>query len=324
MIDRRAFITILALGILLLPLAADAQQARKVYRIGYLWGGTVFLLDAFREGLRQHGYVEGQNIIIENRSAEGKNDRFPGLAAELVRLKVDIIVASSTPGALAAKNATKTIPIVMIGVGDPVGIGLVASLARPGGNMTGVTNIVVEIGGKMLELLKEAVPGVARVAVLSVPTNPVNRLQLKEIEGAARTLGIQLQSLEVRDPNEFEKAFSAMTRERAGALIVLPDALTFLHRIRIVDLAAKNRLPTMYGGKEFVDAGGLLSYGLSWPDMYRRAATYVDKILKGAKPVDLPVERPTRLELVINIKTAKALGLTIPQSMFIRADEIIQ
>ncbi len=312
----------IALGLLVAPLAAAAQQQAKVPRVGYL-GGIVYMLDAFLEGLRQRGYVEGRNIIIERRSPEGKNDRFPDLVAELVRLKVDIIVASGLQAALAAKNATTTIPIVFIS-NDPVGVGLVASLARPGGNITGLSIIVPDLSGKMLELLKEAVPGVTRVAVLWVSSNPGLRLAFNEMGVAARTLGVELQSVDVRDPTRLEGTFAAITRGRAGAVIVFPDPVTFFHRQRILDFAAKSRLPSMYYGRELVEAGGLISYGVSWPALYQRAATYVDKILKGAKPADLPVEQPMRFELVVNMKTAKALGITFPPTILIRADQVIQ
>jgi len=283
------------------------------------------LLDAFRQGLRELGWVEGQNIAIEYRFAEGRFDRLPDLAAELVRLKVDIIVAQPTPAAVAAKNATKTIPIVMISVGDPVGLGLIASLARPGGNVTGSSySVGPEIAGKLLELLKETVPKVRRVAILWNPANPAQPLFIRELNVAAPSLGVQLQLLEARGPNEFEGAFAAMAKERAGALLVMADGMFLLHRTRLADLAARSRLPAAYGVRDHVDAGGLMSYGSSTRDLFRRSATFVDKILKGAKPADLPVEQPTKFELVINAKTAKALGLTIPPSLLQRADEVIQ
>ena len=319
----------LALGILAAPLAADAQQAGKVFRIGYLAPGSpssaTGSLEAFRQGLRELGYVEGRNIVIEYRWAEGRHERLPDLAADLVRLKVDVIVAVATTPPHAAKKATTTIPIVMTNHADPVGSGLVASLARPGGNITGMADTAgLEIFGKQLELLKEAVPGVSRVAVIWNPTNQAHPLWLGEVKVAARSLRVQLQILEARGPDEFESAFAAMTRERAGALFVLRDAMFLLHRTRIAELAAKSRLPAMYGLRPNVEAGGLMFYGASLPDLIRRAATYVDKILKGAKPGDLPVEQPTRFELVVNLKTAKALGLTIPQSVLFRADKVIE
>jgi len=319
----------LALGIFWSPLPADAQQAGKVPRIGILPPGPIserlHLWEGFRQRLRELGYVEGQNIALIFPSAEVRRERLPHLAAELVSLKVDVIVAVGLIGAQAATEATKTIPIVMVGVAaDPVGTGLVASLARPGGNITGLTLISSELGGKRLELLKTVVPRVSRIAVLSNPTVQASALQMRETEVAARVLGVQLQSLEVRGPEDFETAFQAATRAGAGALITVDDALIFTHRARTVELAAKSRLPAIYGYWEFVDAGGLMSYAANLVDQYRHAATYVDKILKGAKPVDLPVEQPTKFELVINLKTAKALGLTIPQSVLLRADQVIE
>ena len=324
----------LAFSVLLAPLAADAQQAAgKVYRIGFLSvlgaptpSTPAGVLEAFRQGLRELGWVEGQNIVIDYRFAEGRFDRLPALAAELVRLKVDIIVAVATQGVAAAKNATETIPIVMIsGSADPVGLGFIASLARPGGNVTGLSySVGPEILGKGLELLKEIVPKVRRVAILSNPASPVQPLFIREVKVAARSLGVQLQLLEARGPNEFDGAFAAMAKERVGALLVVADSIFILHRTRLADLAARSRLPAIYGYREHVEAGGLMSYGPSVRDLFRRAATFVDKILKGAKPADLPVEQPTKFELVINLKTAKALGLTIPPSVLIRADEVIQ
>ncbi|HEV2056976.1 MAG TPA: ABC transporter substrate-binding protein [Methylomirabilota bacterium] len=282
-------------------------------------------LDAFRQGLRELGWVEGQNIVIDYRFAEGRFDRLPDLAAELVRLKVDIIVAVSTPGVVAAKNATETIPIVMISVGDPVGLGLIASLARPGGNVTGLSySAGLEIVGKQLELLKETVPKIRRVAILSNPANPSHPPAIRELNVAARSLGVRLQFLEARGPNEFDGAFAAMATERVGALLVLTDGVFILHRTQLADLAARSRLPGAHGTREMVEAGGLMSYGPSLRDLYRRSAAYVDKILKGAKPGDLPVEQPTKFALVINLKAAKALGLTIPPSLLQRADEVIQ
>ena len=321
---------VLAIGILAAPLAADAQQAGRVFRIGYLGNAppttpeTSRVLGAFRQGLRDLGYVEGQNLAIEWRFVEGRLERFPDFAAELVRFKIDLIVTATSPGIRAAKEATSTIPIVMAVAGDPVGDGFVASLARPGGNITGLTSLSTELGAKQLELLKQAVPKVSRVAVLSNPANQLRAPQLQVAEMAARSLGVQLHILEARGPNEFESAFASMTRKRAGALLVLTDPLFFLHRTRIADLAAKSRLPAVYALREHVEAGGLMAYGASLSDLFRRAATYLDKILKGAKPSDLPVEQATKFELVVNLKTARALGLTIPQLILIRADEVIQ
>jgi putative ABC transport system substrate-binding protein len=282
------------------------------------------LLQAFLRGLRELGWVEGQNIAVEYRWAEGRLERLPELAAELVGLKVDAMLVGGTQAALAAKQATTTIPIVLAGIGDPVGTGLVASLARPGGNITGLSFLASELSAKQLELLKEAVPKVSRVAVLWNPTNSFHRLALRDAEAAARSLGVQLQLLEARSPNEFDSAFAVVTRKRAGALLVLADAVFLLHRTRLADLAARSRLPAMYGLTEHAQVGGLMAYAPNFADSFRRAAGYVDKILKGAKPGDLPVEQPTKFDLVINLKTAKALGLTIPQSLLIRADQVIQ
>ncbi len=282
-------------------------------------------VEAFRQGLRGLGWVEGQNIVIEYRSAEGRYDRLPDLAADLVRLKVDIIAAAGTAATTAAKNATRAIPIVMIGVGDPVGLELIASLARPGGNVTGLTfSVGMETAGKGLELLKEALPKVRRVAVLTNPANPGQPLALKNVKAAARSLGMQLQLLEARGPDEFDGTFAAMAKERVGALLVVSEAMFNIHRVRLADLAARNKLPSMHGFREDAEAGGLMSYGPDLADLCRRSATYVDKILKGAKPGDLPVEQPTKFELVINLKTAKALGLTIPASVLSRADQVIE
>ena len=326
---RRDFIAALG-GAAAMPLAVRAQQqAGKMPRIGYLRltspSDRPPLLDAFRQGLRELGWVEGQNIVIDYRFAEDRLDRLPDLAAELVRLKVDILVSVGTQGVTAATNATETIPIVMIGVRDPVGTGLIASLARPGGNVTGVSGSAgLEIVAKQLELLKETVPKIRRVAILANPTNAYHQLAIREANVAARSLGVQLQLLEARDPKEFDGAFAAMAKERVGALLVLSDVMLNFHRTRLADLAARSRLPAAYAVRESVEAGGLMSYGPSFLDLHRRAATYVDKILKGAKPAELPVERPTNFELVINMKTAKALGLTIPQSVLRRADHVIE
>jgi len=312
---------------LALPFAAEAQQAGKVPRIGFLFYGSPGPspeLDAFRQGLRELGYIEGQNITIEYRSADNKLDRLSALADELVRLKVDVIVTPGTPASVAAKHATSTIPIVFAGVADAVGAGLVANFARPGGNITGLTGISAELGGKRLELLKEVAPKASRVAVLYNPADRSNVLVLKELQESAPALRLTLQPLGVRGPGEFEGAFVAMSRKRAHALFGAAGILTTEHRKAIVDLAAKSRIPAMWGERQFVEAGGLMSYAVNFYDQVRRAATYVDKILKGAKPGDLPVEQPTKFELVINLKTAKALGFTIPQSLLLRADEVIQ
>ena len=326
--DRRVFLGTLAGGLLAAPLAAGAQTAGKVPRIGYLSSGsatTSRLVEGFQQGLRELGWVEGQNVVIDYRFSEGRFDRLPDLAAELVRLKVDVIVAAPTPPAVAAKNATGTIPIVMVGVGNPVGLGLIASLARPGGNVTGLSfSIGTLASGKGLELLKETAPNVRRVAVLSNPGNPSHALAIHEVRDAARTMGVQLQLLEAREPNQFDGAFAAMAKGRAEALLVVPDSMLALHGARLADLAARNRLPSMHGFREAVEAGGLISYGPSIVAVFRRAAFFVDKILKGAKPGDLPVEQPSKFDLVINLKTAKALGLTIPPSLLQRADQVIE
>jgi putative ABC transport system substrate-binding protein len=325
---RREFIGTLAGTLVAAPLAAEAQQPSKVPRIGFLAthspAETANHREAFRQGLRDLGYVEGRNIAIEYRWAEGRVERFPDFAVELVGLKVDVIVATSSPLALAAKNATRTIPIVFATAADPVGSGLVAGIAHPGGNVTGLSLLAPEIVARQLQLLKEAVPKVSRVAVLSNPANPYTALLVKETEAAARSLGVRVQLLGVRGADAFDSAFSAITKERPGALFVLFDPLFVGHRTRIAEFANKNRLPTMYPHREYAETGGLMAYGPDLRDNFRRAATYVDKILKGAKPADLPVEQPTKFELVINLKAAKALGLTIPPSLLQRADEVIQ
>jgi putative ABC transport system substrate-binding protein len=319
----------LAGGLLVAPLAAKAQPAAKVARIGYLAGSLAAfpqLREAFIQGLRDLGYVEGRNLVIEYRSPEGKPERLPALAAELVALKVDVIVAAGTPQPLAAKQATRTIPIVFAGASDPVASGLVTSLARPGGNVTGLSLLLPELVGKTLEQLKQAIPGVNRVAVLWQPGlgERTEKDLLKGAEAAGRALGVRLQFVEARGPADFDRAFSDMTKARADALTVLGSNMFLIERRRLVALAAKNRLPAVYPLREWVDVGGLMAYGANLADLFRRAATYVDKILKGAKPADLPVEQPTKFELVINLKTAKALGLTIPPSLLQRADEVIQ
>ena len=327
--DRRAFLAS-SLGFLAAPLVAVAQAPAKVHRIGLLGGSppnspeAVHLWEGFFQVLRDLGYVEGQNIVIEGRWYGNRPERLPTLAAELVRLPVDVIVAGTAPSPEAARRATSTIPIVMASHPDPVASGLVASLARPGGNVTGLSSAGLELSGKQLQLLKETLPGLGRVAILSNPTVPSHALNVKEAEVAARSLKVQLQVLPARDPSEFAGAFAAATRERAGALIVLGGSVFFAHRLRLVELAAQSRLPTMYVVREFAQEGGLMAYGADLRDSWRRAAWYVDRILKGAKPADLPVEQPTKFELVINLKTAKALGLTIPPAVLARADEVIQ
>ena len=330
MLDRRTFLSALTGSLLAAPFVAEAQPAGKVARIGYLAPNLAVnphLPEAFRQGLRDLGYVEGRNLVIELRSAEGKLKRLPALAAELVALKVDVIVAGGTPAALAAKQATRTLPIVFTPAADPVESGLVTSLARPGGNVTGLSLLAPDLVGKGLEQLKQAVPGVSRVAVLWQPGVLGERTEqdmLKEADVAARALGMRPQFVEARGPENFDRAFSDMTRARAGALTVLSTPVFASERSRLVALAAKNRLPAVYPLREFVDAGGLMAYGPNAVDMYRRAATYVDRILKGTKPGDLPVEQATKFELVINLKTAKALGLMIPPALLQRADQVIQ
>jgi ABC-type uncharacterized transport system substrate-binding protein len=317
--------------VLAVAVIAEAQQAKKVYRIGYLSSldpsAESTRSEAIRLALRKLGYIEGQNIAIEYRYSKGRVDGAPELAAELVRLKVDIIVVGGgEPWIRAAKNATKTIPIVMVGPGrDPVEAGLVESLARPGGNVTGITNLSIDLGGKRLELLKEAVPKVARIAVLYDPVTPGGVRELKEVlPVAARALGLTIQPWEVRDADGFERVFAALNKERPGGLYVTSGPLMNANQKRIVGFALKSRLPSVYNGREYVDAGGLMSYGADLADIYRRAATYVDRILKGAKSADLPVEQPTKFELVINLKTAKQIGVTIPQKVPARADKVIK
>ena len=319
------FVVAFALSLVAAPLPADAQQPSNVPRIGYLSPDSdAPLLKAFRQGLRDLGWVEGQNIAVEVRSAEGKYERLSQLAAELVRLKVDVIVASSTPVALAAKQATTTIPIVIQFVADPIGSGLVASLARPGGNITGWTHLGRELRGKYMELVKAAVPGATRIGVLWNPANPIHGPSLKDVEAAAQVLKVQLHGVGMQDPEEVESAFSALARKHVEALVVLPDGMFQAQGARIIALAARSRLPAIYGMTELAKAGGLIGYGVNFFDMYRHGASFVDRILKGAKPADLPIEQPTKFELVINLKTAKALGLTIPQSLLMRADEVVQ
>jgi putative ABC transport system substrate-binding protein len=326
--DRRTFIGSVASGVLVVSLHSYAQPQGKVWRIGILETVSPELnaanLDAFQQGLRELGYVEGRNLVIEYRSADGRSERFPSLAAELVGLKVDLIVTRGTPASLAAKRATRTIPVVMANAGEPVETGLVISLARPGGNVTGLSSLTVHLEAKRLGLLRELVPGITRIAALYNMSSPANPPQWKEIETAARSLGVQPQLLDVRKPEDFGPAFDAATRQRADGLIVGQEGLLQANRKLIVQLAAEHRLPAIYRSKEFIEVGGLMAYGPSYPDLYRRAATYVDKILKGAKPGDLPVEQPTKFELIINLKTAKTLAITIPQSLLLRADEVIQ
>ncbi len=325
-----AFIVLFAVAVVVMPLAGEAQQATSLARVGFLMPfppsdpRVPRFLQAFRQGLHELGYVEGQNIAIEFRSAEGKYDRLSALAAELVRLKVNVIVTVASPATQAAKQATETIPIVMVNIADPVASGFVASLARPAGNITGSSLMLPEMVAKQLELLKEVLPKVPRVACLGNPTNPNYAAGLPHAQDAARALGVRLQPVEIRNSTDIDSAFAAMARDRAGALIVFTDAVTLDYRTRLADHAIRRRLPTVSGVSEFAEAGGLLAYGPRLTDGYRRAASYVDKILKGAKAADLPVEQPTTFELVVNLKTAKVLGLTIPHSVLQRADQVIQ
>ena len=326
---KKVFCLVVSALLYALCLSAEAQQPKKVPRIGFLGSlsasssSDLIRAEAFRQGLRELGYVDGKNIVIEYRYADGKPERLPGLAAELVRLQVDILVARGAPAAHAAKSATSTIPIVMGNAADPVGTGLVASLARPGGNITGLSDFNSGVITKRLELLKEVVPTVSRVAVLLNPANPTNPPQLKEVQAVAPALGVTLLSLEVKGADDIERAFTAMKKERTGALLVV-GGVAGNHGPRIAELAVKNRLPTIWSSSDAVETGGLMSYGTNFADLYRRAATYVDKILKGAKPADLPVEQPMKFELVINLKAAKQIGLTIPPNVLARADKVIR
>jgi len=324
--DRRHFIRSVGRILLAVPLAASAEQPGKVYRIGILEAipaaQNVANLDALRRGLRELGYVEGRNLFIEYRSANGNADRFPELASGLVLLKVDLIVTRGTPATRAVKDATTTIPVVMATMGDPQPI--VASFAHPGANITGVTTFSTELTAKRIELLKEIVPNLSRVALLHNMGNPAAPPELEEIRTAARTLGVHLEVLDVRSEAELGHAFAQAARHHVGAIVIGADGLTQAHRQTIVDLATRNRLPSSCPDREFVDAGGLIAYAVNYPDLYLRLASFIDKILKGAKPEELPVEQPARFELTINLKTAKALGLTIPQTLLLRADEIIQ
>jgi ABC-type uncharacterized transport system substrate-binding protein len=315
-------------ALLAVAVMTEAQQPTKVPRIGYLAAApasaNLARIGAFRQGLRELGYTEGKNIVIEYRYAEGKPDRLSELADELVRLNVDAIVTAGPTVTRAAKEATATIPIVMAFAGDPVGSGFVASLARPGGNITGLSSLSPEISGKQLELLKEIVPKLSRVAILGSSTEPANPQSLKEIELAAGAFGVQLQYLDVLGPKDIETAFRTASKRRADAILVLPSAVFNTHRKQIADLAKMSRLPAIFYAPEWVEDGGLVSYGVSFTDLYRRAATYVDKILKGRKPADLPVEQPTKFELLINLKAAKQIGLTIPPNVLVRADKVIK
>jgi len=327
-IDRRTFLGGLGLSVLATPLAAEAQAGKKA-RIGVLMlparagaGGTY--IQAFREGLGDLGYVEGQNLLLEIRWAEGKSDLLQGLAAELLTTRPDVLVTSGSEAILTLKRATGVVPIIMATVMDPVALGIAASLAQPGGNLTGLAILSPELTAKRLQLLKEVVPRLARVAVLWNPANPGNALMLREVETASQILGVRWQEVAVRGPDDLAGAFNAILGAQSNGILAIEDSMLVSHRSRIVESVARTRLPAMYAFRQFVDAGGLMSYGPDIPDSFRRAAAYVDKILRGAKPADLPVEQPTKFELVINLKTAKALGITIPQSVLIRADQIIE
>ena len=325
--NRRAFVACLG-AVLAAPIAADAQPAAKAWRIGYFVGsGPDVGRDqdqAFRDALKELGYVEGKNVVIEGRWANGHYERLPEIAGEFVRLHVDVIVCVGDPVIAAAKQATSTIPIVMASVGDPVGRGFVASLAQPGGNVTGVSNFAGSLSGKWLEILKEVVPRLSTAAILRNGGNPTHALLWAEAQGAAKRLGLTVHNVEVRGADEFEIAFVSMQKDRIGGLVVLPDPLFGLRRAQIADFAAKNRLPMVSAFREDTNVGGLISYGPSLIANRRRAAVFVDKILRGAKPADLPVEQPAKFDLVINLKTAKALGLTIPPSLLLRADQVIE
>ena len=322
---RKLILNLAALVLVsLLAQIAQAQQAKKVPLIGYLSATADQKREAFRQGLRALGYVEGKNIIIEYRYLEGKTEPIPDLTAELVRLNVDVIVTGSTLAAQAARKLTTTIPIIVVGVGDPVGTGLVASLAHPGGNITGLSGLAPELSGKRLELLKEAFPKVSRVGVFWNPASPSNALGWKETEAAARPAAVKLQSLEVRSPDDFERVFRAATKERVNAFIVIRDNVTNIGKQKIIAFAAKHRLPAMYPDTEYVENGGLMSYAPDFLDIFRRAATHVDKILKGTKPADIPVEQPMKFEFVVNLKTAQQTGLTVPPNVLVRANRVIR
>jgi len=325
---RISLAVILAVGLTLAPLAVEAQKAARIPRLCFLTfdPGTPqsSRFSSFFQRLRDLGYVDGQTITIDYLSADGRGERFPALAADCLRLKADIIVVTTTPAAQAAKNATRTIPIVTTALGDPVGTGLVASLARPGGNVTGMTSMASGLAAKRLELLKEAVPRISRVLVLSYLVDPIAAPQVKELEGAAHSLGVKLLVRDIRTADDLPAAFDAGARERAEGVLTTAESIFFVQRARVIELAVRHRLPAMYSVTAFVDAGGLMAYGPNSSDLLGRAATYVDRIFKGAKPADLPVQQPTKFELVINLKTAKALGLTIPPTLLLQADRVIE
>ncbi len=328
--DRRAFLGILAGSMLAAPLTAETQKATKSWRIGLLTSGARegagadLRIAPFSEGLRELGYIEGRNVILAIRYAEGRVERLPALAAELVNLKVDVLVAMSTPGALAAKQATSTIPIVMAAVGEPVEVKLVESLAHPGGNITGLSISAPQLAAKRLDFLKQALPKLSRVTVLWNSANPGMQTRFQETQRGAHLLGVSIHSMAIQTPDDFDPVFGAMVKDRPESLLVLADTVTVANRQRAIEFAARNQVPAIYEVRAFAEDGGLMSYGIDMSDHYRRAAVYVDKILKGVKPAELPVEQPTKFELVINLKTAKALGLTIPPSLLQRADHVIE
>jgi len=322
-VKRREFITLLG-GAAAWPLAARAQQAGKIWRMGFIAHGHESFYDALFEGLREYGYEEGRNLIVERRYAQGQAERFKEFAAEMVRLNVDVIVVVTTPAAVAVMNATKTIPIVHPNAIDPLNTGLIVSLAHPGKNLTGGAQLTAEVSAKRLQILKKVVPGLSRAAALWNPANPALVFSWQETQNAARVLGVTLQSHEVQGPKDFAAAFAGIAEERPDALLALQDAVTMQHRSEIIDFAIRTRLPSMFQEKGWAAAGGLMSYGENLPSMYRRAAYFVDRIFKGAKPADLPVEQATKFDMVLNLKTAKAIGLTIPDSILVLADEVIE
>ena len=328
--ERRTFMALISGGLFAAPLVVEAQPARKVWRVGFLAvgfrpvPGSPTSLDPFFHKLRELGYTEGRNVVLEFRYAEGRTERYPALAAELVSLNVDVLVAESTPAAIAAKQASGVVPIVMVSVSDPVGTKLVDSLARPGGNITGLSLLAPELSAKRLDLLKQTLPRLSRVTVLWNSANEGMKLRFNETQHVAPALGLTLHSVTVQRPEDFDGVFAAMSKDRPESLLVLADTVTVANSRHTVEFAARNRVPAIYEARTFVDGGGLMSYGIDFAEQYRRAAAFVDRILKGAKPADLPVEQPTKFELVINLKAAKALGLTIPPSVLARADEVIQ
>jgi len=328
MITRREVLLAIATTLLAMPLPGETQNARKIYRVGYLGNSSASLepdlVEAFRQGMRDLGYIEGKNLVIEFRWAEGRYDRFASLVTDLIHLPVDVIVTAGTPGTLAAKNATKTIPLVIAVSGDAVGSGLIESLARPGGNVTGLTTMVPELEGKRLELLLEILPKLARITVLKNDANPLMAILFRQTAAAAKSSGVALEAVDIRAVDDFEKAFASIAKARPDAIIVLADRFLLAERERILTFAAKERFAAMYPYREFVERGGLISYSPNYAESFRSAARYVDKILKGAKPADLPVEQPTKFELVVNMKTAKTLGFKIPNSILLRADGVIK